>query len=54
MGYQGNNTKQANRGRVLEGLQENHSGVSKLKALARSRIWWPNMDKEIKRHLRLV
>ena len=32
---------------VLDELHENHSGVSKMKSLARSFVWWPKMDSEI-------
>ncbi len=32
---------------LLLELHETHPGISKTKSLARSYIWWPNMDKEI-------
>ena len=32
---------------VLRELHETHPGVSKMKSLARSYTWWPNMNKEI-------
>ena len=32
---------------VLDELHEGHPGVSKMKSLARSFVWWPKMDSEI-------
>ena len=32
---------------VLEELHDVHPGVTRMKSLARSFVWWPNMDKEI-------
>lgn len=33
--------------RVLQELHQEHQGVAKVKTLARSYVWWPNLDKEI-------
>ena len=34
-------------GQVLRELHEAHPGMSIMKAIARSYVWWPNLDKEI-------
>ena len=35
------------RERVVEELHETHPGICRLKALARSYVWWPKMDADV-------
>ena len=41
------------RKRVLEELHAAHPGISRMKSLARSYMWWPNMDAEIEAKVKL-
>ena len=35
------------RKKVLEELHHGHPGIVRMKALARSYVWWPELDKEV-------
>ena len=37
---------------MIEELHETHPGICKMKSLARSYVWWPNMDKDLESRVR--
>ena len=34
-------------GKILQELHEGHQGVVKMKALAQSYVWWPNINRDV-------
>ena len=34
-------------GRILDELHQNHTGMSQMKSLSRSFVWWPGLDQSI-------
>ncbi|XP_034549867.1 uncharacterized protein K02A2.6-like [Notolabrus celidotus] len=40
------------RSQIVEELHESHPGVSRMKSLARSYIWWPRMDQDLENRVK--
>ena len=42
----------AGQAKVIEELHQGHPGITRMKGLARSFVWWPGMDKQLKEKVR--
>ena len=42
----------ANRKRIIEQLYQSHPGITRMKGLARSFVWWPGMDLELENNVK--
>ena len=40
------------RDRVIQELHETHPGIARMRSLARSYVWWPNMDADLEAKVR--
>ena len=40
------------RSQAIKLAHEDHAGMTKTKQRIRSKLWWPNMDKDIEQHIR--
>ncbi len=40
------------RQKMIEELHEAHLGICRMKSLARSYVWWPNMDQELEKKVK--
>lgn len=41
------------RAQIMEELHETHPGVSRMKSLARSYVWWPRLDQDLENKVKL-
>jgi len=41
------------RAQIMEELYKTHPGVSRIKSLARSYVWWPRLDQDLENKVKL-